>query len=227
MRRGCGCPAVWASTRRRCAGAWWREFAPAASTATRCCRRWPRSSATASSTARWRPRPTKTPACRSACSKRSPSRRWWRGCWRCCSTAKPRAPRATWGGCSKSAPAAATRRSCWRGWRGGVVSTNVLRPLHDKARANALPLGGDGVCCRRRPLGHAHGAVPQHRRRGGGDALPPAWLEQLAPAGASWRDARRDTARRPGVVVVDRRGDGYVTRTHDAVHFVPLESGTA
>ena len=59
----------------------------------------------------------------------------------------------------------------------------------------------------------------------GGDALPPAWLDQLAVGGrlvAPMHDASRGGQ---VLVVVDRRPEGLITQHQDAVHFVPLKSG--
>ena len=59
----------------------------------------------------------------------------------------------------------------------------------------------------------------------GGDALPPAWLEQLAVGGrlvAPMQDAR---AGGQVLVVVDRTADGWREQRVGAVHFVPLKSG--
>jgi protein-L-isoaspartate(D-aspartate) O-methyltransferase len=114
-----------------------------------------------------------------------------------------------------------------------VVSIERLKPLHDKARANLANahagdaagdlrlLHGDGR------LGHAPwGPYQSIIAAAGGDELPKAWLDQLAPGGrlvAPMHDASRGGQ---VLVVVDRRPDGLVTQHHDAVHFVPLKSGT-
>lgn len=119
-----------------------------------------------------------------------------------------------------------------------VVSIERLRPLHDKARANlaaldatpgALPadlrlLHGDGR------LGHAPRApYDAIVAAAGGEELPATWLDQLAVGGrlvAPMFDAARGGQ---GLLVVDRAAegpDGLVRRWLDAVHFVPLKSGT-
>ncbi len=110
-----------------------------------------------------------------------------------------------------------------------VVSIERLEPLHAKARENLEPLRvgtdlrlvfGDGR------LGHAPRAPYDSLiAAAGGEALPPAWLEQLAVGGrlvAPVADARGQR-----LVVVDRHADGLHVETHEAVHFVPLKSGTA
>lgn len=112
----------------------------------------------------------------------------------------------------------------------GLVSVERLQGLHDKARDNLAGLRtgsnlrlvfGDGR------LGHAPRA-PYHSiiAAAGGDDLPAAWLEQLAPGGrlvAPMQSAGGGQR----LVIVDRTAQGLVTQQQDAVHFVPLKSGTA
>ncbi|MGA0613061.1 protein-L-isoaspartate(D-aspartate) O-methyltransferase [Caldimonas sp. KR1-144] len=112
-----------------------------------------------------------------------------------------------------------------------VVSIERLKPLHDKARANLAPLAlsnlrlvyGDGR------IGHAPNAPYDGIvSAAGGADLPSAWLDQLAPGGrlvAPMADAR---GAGQVLVVVDRLADGTLRRSiHEAVRFVPLESGLA
>jgi len=58
----------------------------------------------------------------------------------------------------------------------------------------------------------------------GGDAIPQAWLDQLAIGGRLVSPVQR-----PGggqvLVVVDRLADRYTRSVHEAVKFVPLKSG--
>jgi len=108
-----------------------------------------------------------------------------------------------------------------------VVSIERLKPLHDKARELLAPLRiahlrlihGDGM------LGHPAGApFDSIIAAAGGDALPEAWLAQLAPGGrlvAPVLDARG----RQALVVVDHTERGLQQTVHEAVHFVPLKSG--
>ena len=109
-----------------------------------------------------------------------------------------------------------------------VVSVERLKALHDKAREHLAAQGGadlrlvygDGR------LGHAPRA-PFHSivAAAGGQALPEAWLAQLAPGGrlvAPLHDAARGGQ---VLLVVDHRPEGLVRQWHDAVHFVPLKSG--
>ena len=111
----------------------------------------------------------------------------------------------------------------------GLVSIERIKPLYDKARENLAPfrhgdvrlVHGDGR------LGHAPRAPYQSIvAAAGGEDLPPAWLEQLAVGGrlvAPVHDAGRGGQ---VLLVVDRHADGLSRRWLDAVHFVPLKSGT-
>ena len=111
-----------------------------------------------------------------------------------------------------------------------VFSVERLKALHDKARDNLAStrpdhlrlVYGDGR------LGHPPNApYDSIIAAAGGTSVPPAWLDQLAPGGrlvAPVEDAGRGTQ---ALLVVDRESDGrLVQRWHEAVRFVPLESGT-
>ncbi|MCY7315880.1 MAG: protein-L-isoaspartate O-methyltransferase [Rubrivivax sp.] len=124
-----------------------------------------------------------------------------------------------------------------------VVSIERLQALHDKARANLDALRGsvrtdlrlvfgDGR------LGHAPRA-PYNSivAAAGGEALPLAWSEQLAIGGRLVAPVGCGVAGLAGVagnrgqrlLIVDRVGEGpagLVMQHQDAVHFVPLKSGT-
>jgi protein-L-isoaspartate(D-aspartate) O-methyltransferase len=111
----------------------------------------------------------------------------------------------------------------------GVVSIERLRALHDKARDNLAAcrgadlrlVHGDGR------LGHGPRAPYQSIvAAAGGDDLPPAWLDQLAPGGRLVAPMFDRASGGQVLVVVDRQPDGLVTGRHDAVKFVPLKSGT-
>jgi protein-L-isoaspartate(D-aspartate) O-methyltransferase len=108
-----------------------------------------------------------------------------------------------------------------------VFSVERVKPLHDKARALMAPLGignvrlvyGDGM------LGHPPNAPYDGIiAAAGGEALPPAWLDQLAPGGRIVAPVH-DGARRQVLVVVDRTERGFERSVHEAVQFVPLRSG--
>lgn len=112
-----------------------------------------------------------------------------------------------------------------------VVSIERLRPLHDKARANLDAAGlrsprlvwGDGM------LGHAPSAPYDCIiAAAGGQALPPAWIEQLAPGGRLVAPMEGTAGKGQILVVVDRLADGRLVHSQqEAVHFVPLKSGVS
>lgn len=112
----------------------------------------------------------------------------------------------------------------------GVLSIERLRPLHDKARANLQGwrqgdlrlLHGDGR------QGHAGWGPYQHIvAAAGGEALPEAWLAQLAVGGRLVAPLHDEQAGSQVLVVVDRDGRGWHEQRLEAVHFVPLKSGRA
>jgi protein-L-isoaspartate(D-aspartate) O-methyltransferase len=112
-----------------------------------------------------------------------------------------------------------------------VVSIERLRPLHEKARANLAAAGlrsprlvwGDGM------LGHAPSAPYDCIiAAAGGQALPPAWLDQLALGGRLVAPMEGPGGRGQILVVVDRLADGRLVHSQqEAVHFVPLKSGVS
>jgi protein-L-isoaspartate(D-aspartate) O-methyltransferase len=61
----------------------------------------------------------------------------------------------------------------------------------------------------------------------GGEDLPPAWLEQLAVGGRLVAPMHLGPGGGQALLVVDRHAGGYRQSSLDAVHFVPLKSGTA
>lgn len=110
-----------------------------------------------------------------------------------------------------------------------VISIERLKPLHEKARHNLRTLHvhnlrlvyGDGM------LGHGPNAPYDCIiAAAGGQSLPQAWLDQLAPGGrlvAPMEDARSGGQ---SLMIVDRLASGaLVHSTQEAVHFVPLKSG--
>lgn len=110
-----------------------------------------------------------------------------------------------------------------------VVSIERLQGLHERARDNLAQLRhgdlrlvfGDGM------LGHPPRA-PYHSivAAAGGEQLPKAWLDQLAVGGRLVAPMHAGTAGGQRLVIVDRGPDGLSTQHQDAVHFVPLKSGT-
>ncbi len=111
-----------------------------------------------------------------------------------------------------------------------VVSIERLRALHDKARANVAHqrrgdlrlVFGDGR------VGHAPRAPYQAIiAAAGGDELPQAWLDQLDVGGRLVAPMHDSATGGQALMVVDRGPQGLSSRRLDAVHFVPLKSGTA
>ena len=110
-----------------------------------------------------------------------------------------------------------------------VYSMERLRGLHDKARANLRPfrlpnvhlLFGDGT------LGYAKGApYAAIIAAAGGEALPLAWIEQLAVGGRLVAPLQEASGMQ-ALVVVDKTELGIQKTVLEAVHFVPLKSGTS
>ena len=109
-----------------------------------------------------------------------------------------------------------------------VVSVERLKPLHDKARELLAPMRpahlrlvyGDGM------LGHAPNApYDSIIAAAGGDALPDAWLDQLAMGGRLVSPVRQAGSQRQVLMVVDRTEQGCQYTMLEAVNFVPLKSG--
>lgn len=110
-----------------------------------------------------------------------------------------------------------------------VYSIERLRGLHERARENLRPMRianlhlllGDGM------LGYAKGApYAAIIAAAGGDAIPQAWLDQLAVGGRLVAPAVTEPGRQH-LVVVDRTAQGLVRTVLEAVQFVPLKSGVA
>lgn len=113
-----------------------------------------------------------------------------------------------------------------------VYSIERLRGLHDKARDNLrhlrLPnvhlLFGDGM------EGFAKGApYAAIIAAAGGEAVPQAWVDQLAIGGRLVAPVAASGARGGGqsLLVLDKTGSGLRQTLLEAVHFVPLKSGVA
>ena len=109
-----------------------------------------------------------------------------------------------------------------------VISVERLKPLHDKARDNLAALRmtnlrlvyGDGM--RGHPPNAPYDSIIA---AAGGDALPPAWLDQLAVGGRLVAPLQDPRTNRQALVVVDRHDGGYEHTVHETVKFVPLKSG--
>lgn len=110
-----------------------------------------------------------------------------------------------------------------------VYSIERLKGLHEKARNNlrALQLSnmhllfGDGM------LGYAQGApYAGIISAAGGEAVPQAWLDQLAVGGRLVAPTVTSTGQQ-ALLVVDKTPRGFTESVLEAVHFVPLKSGIA
>ena len=110
-----------------------------------------------------------------------------------------------------------------------VYSMERVRGLHDKARENLRPLSlpnvhlllGDGMVGY--PKGAPYAAIIS---AAGGDALPQAWLDQLALYGRLVAPMVAHGTQQ-ALLVVDHTPQGFVHTVLEAVHFVPLKSGLA
>ena len=110
-----------------------------------------------------------------------------------------------------------------------VYSIERLRGLHDKSRdnlrgmrvANLHLLFGDGM------LGYAKGApYAGIIAAAGGEALPTAWIDQLAVGGRLVAPVQGANGAQ-ALVVVDKTAQGVRQTMLEPVHFVPLKSGTS
>jgi protein-L-isoaspartate(D-aspartate) O-methyltransferase len=112
-----------------------------------------------------------------------------------------------------------------------VYSIERLRGLHDKARENLRPLRlanlhllfGDGM------VGYAKGApYAAIIAAAGGEAVPQAWIDQLAVGGRIVAPVASDGGRGgQALMIIDKTNAGVKQTVLEAVHFVPLKSGTA
>ena len=110
-----------------------------------------------------------------------------------------------------------------------VYSIERLRGLHEKARTNLRPfrlhnvhlIFGDGM------LGYPKGApYAGIISAAGGDAVPQAWLDQLAVGGRVIAPTIT-SAGHQALVVILKTSLGFERQVLEAVHFVPLKSGVA
>ena len=110
-----------------------------------------------------------------------------------------------------------------------VYSMERLRGLHDKARENLRPfrlpnvhlLFGDGMA------GFARGApYAAIISAAGGAIIPAAWIEQLAIGGRLVAPTQSASGGQL-LVVMDKTAEGVRQTVLEAVHFVPLKSGTS
>lgn len=110
-----------------------------------------------------------------------------------------------------------------------VYSIERLRGLHERARDNLRPfrlpnvhlLFGDGM------VGYAKGApYAGIIAAAGGEAVPQAWIEQLAEGGRIVAPTLMPSGQQALVVMEKTQGQMKQT-VLEAVHFVPLKSGIA
>ena len=110
-----------------------------------------------------------------------------------------------------------------------VYSIERLRGLHEKARTNLRHfrlatvhlLFGDGM------VGYPKGApYAGIIAAAGGEAVPEAWIEQLAEGGRIVAPTRSEGGGQ-ALVVIDKTARGIKRRVLEAVNFVPLKSGIA
>jgi len=110
-----------------------------------------------------------------------------------------------------------------------VYSIERLRGLHDKAQGNLRPLRipnvhlifGDGM------VGYPKGApYAGIIAAAGGEALPQAWVDQLAEGGRIVAPTVMHGGAQ-ALVVLEKHATGVTRTVLEAVHFVPLKSGTA
>ncbi len=113
-----------------------------------------------------------------------------------------------------------------------VYSMERLRGLHDKARdnlrhlrlANVHLLFGDGM------PGYARGApYAGIIAAAGGEAVPQAWIDQLAVGGrlVAPVSAGANSAGKQVLMVIDKTSQGVCQTVMEGVLFVPLKSGIA
>jgi protein-L-isoaspartate(D-aspartate) O-methyltransferase len=108
-----------------------------------------------------------------------------------------------------------------------VYSVERLRDLHEKARANLRPMRianvhlilGDGMA------GFAKGApYAGIIAAAGGQALPDAWIDQLAYGGRIVAPVSAGAGQQ-ALMVIDKSRQGVRQTILEAVNFVPLKSG--
>ncbi len=109
-----------------------------------------------------------------------------------------------------------------------VISIERLQPLHQMARRHLDALGVPGV-----RLVHGDGRVGHAPNApydsivaaAGGEAIPDAWLAQLALGGRLVAPTAMPGLAGQALVIVDRTAEGFVRQVGESVTFVPLKSG--
>ena len=109
-----------------------------------------------------------------------------------------------------------------------MVSVERLQPLHELARRNLDALGVPGVRLVYGDGRVGHGPNAPYDSivaAAGGEAIPEAWLQQLAPGGRLVAPTALPGLAGQALVIVDRTPEGYVKQIGESVTFVPLKSG--
>lgn len=110
-----------------------------------------------------------------------------------------------------------------------VISVERLRPLHERARDNLASMRRDNL---RLVYGDGRLGHPPNAPydaiicAAGGNDVPAAWLEQMAIGGRLIAPTHSHEQAGQVLLVIDRSAHGWSRHSHDAVHFVPLRSGT-
>jgi len=111
-----------------------------------------------------------------------------------------------------------------------VVSIERLRPLFERAQHNLAPLRAQNLrlVYSDGRLGHAPNAPYDSMLcAAGGDDIPAAWLDQLAPGGRLVAPTRSADGTGQVLVSIDRDANGWTRQMREEVRFVPLRSGVA
>ncbi len=111
-----------------------------------------------------------------------------------------------------------------------VISVERLRQLYDRARDNLASLRRNNVRLVFGDGNHGHAPNAPYDAiicAAGGDDVPRAWLEQMAIGGRLIAPMRGTAQAGQVLLVIDRSVTGWSRLSHEAVHFVPLISGTA
>ncbi|MGN6526043.1 MAG: protein-L-isoaspartate(D-aspartate) O-methyltransferase [Burkholderiaceae bacterium] len=109
-----------------------------------------------------------------------------------------------------------------------VISIERLQPLHQLARRNLDAVGVPGVRLVHGDGRHGHPPNAPYDSivaAAGGEAIPDAWLQQLAPGGRLVAPTAMPGLAGQALVIVDRTPGGFVRQVGESVTFVPLKSG--
>jgi len=110
-----------------------------------------------------------------------------------------------------------------------VVSIERLGPLHDKARRTLRELGFHDMTLLHRDGQEGYPPSAPYDTiisAAGGASIPQQWMDQLAVGGRLVAPVHSDEHGGQILRLLDRDATGWHVSHHDAVHFVPLKSGT-